>query len=327
MENHILGFEQEIYYDCSNQVSIKEVIRSLKGLETIAAVLPQALKELLQADSLNVALELQSISLGSEKLDYLIALNFENDEDAKNFLYKFGKKHPVIKQVINITVVALILGSVYIALSASDKPTTNIQATNSNVVVVGADLLNMSPSKFQEIIHETVQKNPQTTKGVLDLLAPSRNDNKSSIHFGDGIEKLSLEPDLLTEVPLSLPRPVEYLEKDYQNVMIEIRAIDLDHRTKGWSVLVAGLKKRLPAIIYPVLDPDTIKDARYANLSVIYKIDPSDDRRLMPTNIVIKGIGNPDLPTSTVREFIAISEQPVVDSKTDDDSAQMQLFK
>lgn len=325
MDHKNNGFKQDIYYNCKNPVPIKDVIRSLQGIEAVAASLPEALNNILEANIAGISLELESVDIGTEWLKYVAWLNFESAEDEENFFRRFGKKHPMIRNLINIAILALILAAVYRSLVHSNGTAVQIDATNSVVIAAGADLVGVMPKEFQEAINEAVKANPKVMKGAANLLAPARNDPESSVYFGryDGVR---LGPEAIAEAPLQLIDPGEFIEKDYKNVLIDIRATDLDFRTKGWSVLAAGLDKRLPSTIYPHIDRSTLKGSLYANLGVLYKRDSEDPSRLVPSNIIIKSIGSSNLPVGIVRSFIGGQEEFEPASTIDDHNHQQRLF-
>lgn len=320
-----LVFHQDIYYDFSNAAPLKDIIRSLQGLEAITAALPHALNELLDANISSITIELKSVELNSEWLKYLAFLNFESKEDEERFFRQFGKKHKIMSRVLSVAVFALIIVTIYKSLTASDGPSVNIHATNSTVIAAGADLINITPKEFQEAIESAVESNPKLIKGSENFLAPIRNDTEASIKFGrdDG---LTLDPKTISEIPLKFSSPQDYFEKDFSNVLIDIRATDLDYRNKGWSVFAAGLDRRLPASVYPHLDPSRLKDAAYANLGVLYKRDPSNPSKMLPTNIIIKSLGSKNLPVGTVSPFLASEDFTNEASKIDDHADQQRLF-
>ena len=103
-----LGFRQDIYYDCKNSVPIRDVIRSLQGLDAIASALPEALSRLLQVEIKAVEIVLDTIEIDSEWIKYLAQLNFGSAEEEERFFREFGKKHPMIRRLINISILAII---------------------------------------------------------------------------------------------------------------------------------------------------------------------------------------------------------------------------
>lgn len=325
MAEQALVFHQDIYYDFNNIAPLKDIIRSLQGLEVITDALPHALNGLLGSKISSVTIELKSIELGSEWLKYLAFLNFESKEDEERFFRQFGKKHKTMSRILSIAIFALVMAIIYKSLTASNGPSVNIHATNSTVIAAGADLIGITPKKFQEAVEATAESSPKLAKGSQDFLAPIRNDPEASIKFGRA-DGLTLDQKTISEIPLEFSRAQDYFEKDFSNVLIDIRATDLDYRNKGWSVFAAGLDKRLPASVYPHLDPAQLKDAAYANLGVLYKRDPSNPKKMFPTNIIIKSLGSKSLPVGTVSPFLASEDFIDEASTVDDHASQQRLF-
>lgn len=320
-----LGFRQDIYYDCKNSVPIRDVIRSLQGLDAIASALPEALSRLLQVEIKAVEIVLDTIEIDSEWIKYLAQLNFGSAEEEERFFREFGKKHPMIRRLINISILAIILLVAYRSLLQSDRPTVNINATNSVVIAAGADISGTSPEAFQAAIDSAVKANPKTTTGVTNFLAPSRHDPEASIEFGRG-EGVILGPDAIAEIPLQLPGPDDFIEREFTNVLLDIRATDLDYRNKGWSVLAAGFEKRLPATIYPHIEPTQLVGTVYANVGVLYKQDPDNPEKLLPTNIIIKSLGSRLKPAATISAFVMSDEQAGSPTTIEDHSGQQKLL-
>lgn len=320
-----LGFRQDIYYDCKNPIPVKDVIRSLQGLDAITNALPEALNKLLHIEIKDIEIALESVEIDSEWIKYLAFLNFESAEDEERFFRKFGKKHPMIRRLINISILAILLLVVYRSLLQSDRPAVNVHATNSIVIAAGADIAGISPEAFQSAIESAVKSNPKTTNGVTNFLAPTRNDPESSIEFGRS-EGVILGPEAIAEIPLQLLGPDEFVEREFTNVLLDIRATDLDYRNKGWSVLAAGFEKRLPATIYPHIEPAQLVGTVYANVGVLYKQDPESLEKLLPTNIIIKSLGSRSKPPATISAFVISNEQIDVPTTIEDHSGQQKLF-
>lgn len=231
----------------------------------------------------------------------------------------------MIRRLINISILAIILLVAYRSLLQSDRPTVNINATNSVVIAAGADISGTSPEAFQAAIDSAVKANPKTTTGVTNFLAPSRHDPEASIEFGRG-EGVILGPDAIAEIPLQLPGPDDFIEREFTNVLLDIRATDLDYRNKGWSVLAAGFEKRLPATIYPHIEPTQLVGTVYANVGVLYKQDPDNPEKLLPTNIIIKSLGSRLKPAATISAFVMSDEQAGSPTTIEDHSGQQKLL-
>ncbi|WP_203144774.1 hypothetical protein [Alcaligenes faecalis] len=294
-----------IYYDCADPVALKDVIRSLKGLDGALKALPPAINQLLNLNLDGIQFRLEAVETGSELIRFWTRLRFRNDEERDAFIYQFGQKHPKLVKLIDFALAAFVAVTAYKMAAGTDQPTTKIEAANSVIITAGRDISGLSEVDVKEIIENTIKENPGLYKSSLDLLAPARPDSSTSISFGDGASPIVIPAAAIAEVPLS-PPPLDIRQEiDYQNVLLDIRATDLDYRSKGWSALAAGFDKRLAVTLYPHINTSSLKGATYANISILYKIDPHDESRMIPANIVIKSMGDSTQPAQAIKPFIA----------------------
>ncbi|MCQ9618361.1 hypothetical protein L1889_18145 [Paenalcaligenes niemegkensis] len=322
-----LEMPHEIYYDSVEAVPLKKIIRSLQGLDKSLKGLPYALQSLLSSSIQGLSVKLESVETGSEYIRFWSRLRFKTDKDLDEFIYKFGQEHPRIVRLIDIVFAAFILFVGYKALFQTGQPTTHIEANNSVVVVAGANISGLSEEAFAQTIEKTIQANPELKQAYMDLIAPAKNAPGTSIQFGTDDAPITLTANSIGEMPSKILQISSLQEIDYTNVLLDIRATDLDYRSKGWSAMAGGLEKRLPATLYPHIEPSALTGTIYADVGVLYKPDPADGARLVPTNLIIKKLNLRDQYPSVqvVRSYVENKEYDEA-STVDDHKPQPSLF-
>lgn len=300
-----------IYYSNRNLVSIKDVIKSLEGIDTITSQFYTVASKIIGGELISSSGNIENLEIGSLFEDIIITLNFKDEEEFKKALHKFGQDHPMLKQAINFAFIATVLYGLYSAATSVGGETTHIQANNN--VILNINQPGMSSEDIAAILDKALVDKKAIAKAAIKLAAPAKSDNEAKISFKlngqeDAIEYV-ISPQAIAETPDSFKELIEEKVLNIDNASVSIRATDLDKRNQGWGGVVAGIDKRLPITIAPNVDISKIRDTTIVDVSIVYKRN-NNDTNLRPVRIFIENI-------STTHEHVNIAKKILTQEEAD----------
>lgn len=289
-----LNFKEQFYYSTENPVSVKEIIKSLQGWEAIAKQSLDVFVNLTECEIDGVELEVELLRSGSLYEDLVIKLLFGSQEKLDKFVEKC---HAVIGEgaVRNTLVFAVVSGMVgyglYLASSAmSPDKVTHFEANNNTIINIGAGAANLTPEGLKSVIETSVRNPKSLAEGAVKVISPARSDENASLTIGDGQQTIVIPPETIRQAPTSVSIDPLTQVRDYSDVDIQIRALDLDNPSKGWAAVVPGIIERRVKL---VLDPNVSAESLSGRLSFrgdITVISTLKNNEYKPTEILLREI-------------------------------------
>lgn len=264
MEKHLnsdelsITFPQQLYYSTTKPVHVTDVIKSLSGLNTLVKSTKGTLNTLLETEISNIELFVKTIEEGSLLEETFVKLFFNSQAEYDAFLKqihdKFGDKAMKTTGAIILAVVGLLTlyGAYKAATAGSDNGTINSNSFNTinNYYIdpktwkKAAELTGMSPQDIKLVIEQTIRNRKAIAQSAIELMAPTKDDENAELFIGQN-HKIE-EPLMPNEVVKSIPHgKIEFsaIEDviDYNDVDIQIRALDLDNPKKGWAGIIPNI--------------------------------------------------------------------------------------
>lgn len=281
-----LTVHQQIYYSNKELVPIKDVAESLLALEAIIRQSPDVLEAMfpgIKIQSVEVYInELKSDSIWEDVVVKFIFGNQKKfDEFIANVRERIGMDNIMNNpQLLSSIILVMILsgGAYYLGKdkSATPEQKATIEANNNTIIQIGAGMVDLSAEDFKAIIDSAIKDKEKLAKNAIKVVNPAKRDPEASITFNDNKE-LRIQNESVKAMPrfVQEPEDEEYIE-DYNNIDLEIRAIDLDSTKRGWAVVVPDLhKRRVRLQLDPTVSPEDLLDKRKvnANVTVIFGHD------------------------------------------------------
>lgn len=250
----------EIYFNTDKEIPISDLIESLKALEKLASHSKGAFSELLGGKISRVEIYVESLEAGSLREKLLFRFIFEDEEECNKFLDKWRTKVRGMGKMkatgiaVAAVVGAMVLYGTYLAATRPGASTqTNIDFSNSNIFIIGAESFETSPEAFRMAIESSVGDKKALAKESLRFVEPARNAG-GDIEFGGNSES-SIEQSYISQLPEQAVDDPDETEDQYYDIDLEIRATDRDSRTQGWAGVIKGLaERRLPMEIMDDVD-------------------------------------------------------------------------
>ncbi|GAW67969.1 hypothetical protein GPEL0_01r4081 [Geoanaerobacter pelophilus] len=295
-----LSVTQNIYYSSEKKIQLTQVAESLLALERIICRTPAALEKLFPDTQIEkVYVYIDKLESGSIYEDIVVKFVFGSQENLDDFILKSRNacgmetldKKPILKLLILSTI---LFGGVYAAsyFGSSKESKTVIQNQYNYAIKLGSELSGTSVEQFKDIIESSVSSRSSLAKDTTKFIRPAKFDKKSFIYF-DIEKEVFIPPEVIRAVPASLREDIsdEYL-KDFTNVEVSIRAIDLDSFKRGWAVVIDVISdKRIPLQLDNDINPESLIGLRSFNgdVTVMYERGESGD---IPKKVFLRKIIN-----------------------------------
>ncbi|MDG4952086.1 hypothetical protein [Actinobacillus equuli] len=253
-----IAFPQNLYYSTTKPLHVDDVIKSLRGLNVLVKSTKPTLNALFNVDIYNIELYVKSIEEGSLLEETFIKLFFNSQAEYDAFLQqihdKFGDKAMKTTGAIILAVVSCFtLYGVYKAATAgSDNGTIAIDSYNtinnyyvdSRIWEEGAELAKMAPKEFKKTIEQNVRNRKAVAQSSLDVMSPVKDDNNAELFIG--LDHKAELPTIPKEIAQATPHgKIEFSSiedvVDYDDIDIQIRALDLDNPKKGWAGIIPNV--------------------------------------------------------------------------------------
>lgn len=295
--------DNEVYFNTEKEVKISDLIESLKALDRIAGQSGPAFSQLLGVGISGVDVFVQSLEAGSLKERVLVRFFFENEEELDKFLAKWRGKMkelgPMKGSGIACGVVLagmVTYGLFLVATRPGPSQQTNIDFSNSDIVIVGADSFEASPETFRMAIESAGTDKKALAKESLRFIKPALNAGGDVIF--DGQQGTIISEKIIQSTPRNAVSEPDKLEEPYNDIDLQIRATDVDSRTAGWAGVIQGLAdRRLPLVIAE--DVDVTRMARNstirADVTLLKKFDARmSGEKYRPYKIIVERLVQPE---------------------------------
>ncbi|HDR1501800.1 hypothetical protein M8868_11330 [Pasteurella multocida] len=253
-----ISFPQQLYYSTTKPIHVSDVIKSLSGLNTLVKSTKPTLNTLLESDICNIELFVKTIEEGSLLEETFIKLFFNSQAEYDAFLKKihdkFGDKAMKTTGAIILAVVGLftLYGMYKAATASADNGTINNQSFNtinnyylaSETWENAAKLTDMSPQDIKRVVEHTIRNRKAVAQGAIDVMSPTKDDENAELFIG---QNHKTEPPIIPrEVVKATPHgKIEFSSiedvVDYNDIDIQIRALDLDNPKKGWAGIIPNV--------------------------------------------------------------------------------------
>lgn len=279
-------------YKTREPVPVKEIIKSLQGFERIVAELPHVINALTHDNAiLGAELYVERIETGSLLEDLIVRLFFGSEEEFHEWIARLRQylkmDNPTVQKLfIGASVSALILYGVSSALP-KDTPEPRAGAISGNqgvVIQFIGDHLNLDAEAVQQTIEQAVKDKKSLARGAVEVVQAGKSDREADLSI-DGEDRITIKAAAIQAAPRQYvpPEPDRKVE-EYENARVELRALDRDSDTTGWSCIVPGIADaRIKLILDPAIDREALgrEQAVMANIAVTSRYDTGKKRYVL----------------------------------------------
>jgi hypothetical protein len=244
---------QSIYYSNKNHLPLEDVAESLLALKSIIEVTPFVLERLSPGLSIQrTHVFVNEVKAGSLWEDLIVKFVWGNQEKLNQDITELRSELKVDSLLNNRLLIGTIIGALVTGgglyllkkFSGSEEQKQILQANQNIFIVSGAAQAGVSEDQFKSILDTAILKNPQVAKDAVRVVRPAKREGDVSIVFNrDSSSEIGNRA--IKAMPSNAPEE-EQLEtvEDYENVEIQIRAIDLDSTKRGWAAVVPSVASR-----------------------------------------------------------------------------------
>lgn len=287
-----------LYFATEEPVSIKDIATSLLALEKLTKRFPEMLERLTEIKADGYELRVEKLETGSFLEELAMRVLFDDPEKQKKF-NAFLENHPMGKAVkwglggiLTLLVISQMM-LVYKNFVGDDAP--SIQANHNTIINVGAESLGISPEEVVDLVQAgTSGSRKRMFQAARDVLRPVEGHEGASLEV-PGIEprRFSFPPEAMAEVPFDADLNAEEHDIDYENVLLQIRALDRDRTDANWRGVLPSVvgDKRLRLYFEDDVDADAIafRPEIQVDATVTYRNDLNHST-MVPKHITITRI-------------------------------------
>lgn len=265
MEKQLQSFtiEEEIKYNTTGGIRIKDLIQSLESLEELTKQSRNALSDILGVKIHSIELKVAEIKEGSiiEKVHAEVKYYNENQQDVDSSLKTFIKNNKMKTGIFGAILVGVAAFGIYHYISNSDAPNSvnvNVSGSYNNVIVNSAGAVGVPVETFQKAIENSPTNKNTLARNAIGFIGPAKQDDQNaSISFAGN--NIVLPSELVSDTPAEYVPQSDEKELPLENITLHIRASDRDSYIKGWYGYVDGLfTKRVKIEIPQTIDLTTL---------------------------------------------------------------------
>lgn len=320
-----LDLHERIYYDTRKPVTVRELTESLLALEKLVKQAPPVLTALTGVEVLHVELLVEEIHSGSLIENVIIRMFFGSEEKLNEWLDKRhkqlgdGKMRDGLIAAVVAGMIAAAMVWITKTMQSGPGPTTTIEANNNIIFNIGASETVLTPEQFRTVVEAAVKDRKEIAKSSIKVLAPAKADPQGSLTIGSAADArpLHFPAAVIQQTPATVTFEPEQTEQSFSDVDLQLRAMDLDSKTRGWGGLIPNLiSRRVRIQLDPDVDPRKLANRLFvrADLTVKYKPDPKKSGSILPTLIVVHRVIGDDEGGSTVTPTPDHPAQPAATS-------------
>lgn len=298
-----LAIDQRIYYSNKNHIPVRDIAESLLSLEQIIKQTPSVMEALFPGVKIDRA-EVFISELKSGSLDERVLVKFFFGDQKKfdEFIQTARERLGIEKIMENPKILGSIIAAILLTMLAyqvgkdvifSPEKKATIEANNNTIIQIGAGLVKMDSDDFKVLIENAVppKERDRLAKHALKVMSPAKLDPDATITFNND-EDVRIESQTVKAVPSVIVEPEpDQMIQDYDNALVELRAVDLDSTKKGWAAVLPEINDRRTKVqLDPHVDSqDLMTNPRFrANITVVYLSDPSKGK--VPSLIFIRDV-------------------------------------
>ncbi|WP_292935972.1 hypothetical protein [Noviherbaspirillum sp.] len=291
---------QSIYYSNKSHLPLEDVAESLLALKGLIEATPDILERLspgLHIQKVNVYLN--EVRAGSLWEDLIVKFIWGSQEKLSQDVdaWRNGLRVDSIisnRLIIGAIIGALIMGGGIYLLDKLKGPEEQKQTlqTNQNIfILAGANLTGITEEQFKSVIDGAISRKEQIPKDAVKLIRPAKREGSVSITLNRD-EATTISSDAIRAMPNmvsndEIPESIE----DFQNIEIQIRAIDLDSTKRGWAAVIPSVDSRRTKMhLDPHIKATNLigKTVIMGDVTVIFRYDQSGNR--IPSLVFLRNV-------------------------------------
>lgn len=188
-------------------------------------------------------------------------------------------------QLFSAIVAVMILtgGAYYVGKDQNSGPEkkATIEANNNTIIQIGGGMVDLEGEEFRALIENAVEDKDKLAKDAVRIVKPAKRDPQALIEFS-GHPGLRISSDTVKAMPDNVQEPdKEEQIEDYEELLLELRAIDLDSTKRGWGVVAPDLSpRRVKLQLDPTVNPEDLFDKRQVrgSVTVIFGFDKTGQK-------------------------------------------------
>jgi hypothetical protein len=268
-------------------VPIGTLAASLVAFEKVVRQSRPLFEKLYSAEIADIRVFVNEIEAGSLFDDFLIKFVFKDDEGYTAFVQALRRKtgvdamterYPTIGPIL--TTVLLLGGLAAVSRgcgSGGDGININLRNSYGNVITIAAADHQMPVEEMQGLINTSITNRYLLATNAAKIFLPAKREGAdASIKMDDRMD-LVISPGSVKEVPAIVPKAqAQETQEVHTDVAIQIRALDLDNRKKGWGVVIPSVSNaRIPMELDPQVNTADLlgRNLVQADIEVFYRID------------------------------------------------------
>lgn len=273
MSQFVYTATHTILYNTKKPVPIAQVIEALQALEGLLKDVPRVIQGLTDSEIQRAEFFIEKVEIGSLTEKILVKLFFKDEEEFEKFLSKIRENGAVRNTIVGLALGAIISYGLYYLASVNNSPSANITANNNTIINIGAGEVKLTPEAFSAIVESAIKDRQQTTSHAVRFLAPTRNDNQSTVQIsGEDMPSLEITRGAISETPSKPTLPKNQWLEDISQIQVELRATDLDSKKSGWAGKIDGKTDRVKIELDPAVSESEIfgKQKITADVTIIH---------------------------------------------------------
>jgi hypothetical protein len=292
------SIRQQIYYTNKNRASIQEIADGLVALDSLIRQTPSVLEALFPDYKIaSVEIYLDEFKAGSIWEDLVVKFIFGSQA---NFDKAIGEARESLglenvmsdPQVLTAIIIAMILaGGMYQLGKRSKEKKAAIEANNNTIIQIGSGMVGLDAEEFSALIDNAIKDKNQLARDAVRIVKPAKGDPDAQIEFGDN-PGLTITNAAVRAMPeyAQDPEPEELVE-DFDDLLLELRAIDLDHTKSGWRVRAPDLgDRRIKLQLDPAVRPDDLFNRRQIRGRVTVVFQPNKAGQRVPRLVFLREV-------------------------------------
>lgn len=295
-EEYSVAMPLRLYFKTDEPVAIKEVADSLVAMEKLAKRIPIMLSQLSGIEIDTHQLSVERIESGS-LLEALVLMVFLSTSDQQAALFKFLEQHPMGKPLkyglAGLFALLLISEGYHLVTDFLEEDAPSIQGNHNTIITITADEMDVSEEALREALAFASGGNrKELARSALDVARPIAGHADASIHAEGAGSPISIPPEAVSEIPFEADLNAQEHDIDYENTLVQIRALDRDKTDSGWWGIMPVIgDKRLRLHFTDDVDADSIthRPDVHVDATVTYRND-INKAKLVPKHITITRI-------------------------------------